>query len=161
MGKPEIDKIKDYYNLTDREKQISADNLNYIFRGTIGTVTPDQITPAVAKASDFLIHEVFKCSELAKNWLASVLASQFGNIVESLDDMYNITGKYQLTGKSVVRQLVTLEIVKYYAVGKIMEAIINKLLQNRNFRPCVDAVNVRWKSQMGLLLYGIIDELPY
>lgn len=53
MGKPEIDKIKDYYNLTNREKQISADNLNYIFRGTIGTVTPDQITPAVAKASDF------------------------------------------------------------------------------------------------------------
>ena len=98
---------------------------------------------------------------MGKNWLASVLASQFGNIVDILDDMYNITGKYQLTGKSVVRQLVALEIVKYYAVGKIMEAIINKLLQNRNFRPCVDAVNVRWKSQMGLLLYGIIDELPY
>lgn len=41
MGKPEIDKIKDYDNLTDKEKQFSAGNLNYIFRGTIGVVTPN------------------------------------------------------------------------------------------------------------------------
>ena len=150
MEKPEIDKIKDYDNLTDKEKQLSADNLNYIFRGTIGVVTPNQITPAVAKASDFLMHEVFE------------LAAELGTMVGIIDDVYNITWRYPFVERSIVRQLVALEVgVNTFAIGTIVGKIINKLLENRNFSPCVNAVNVRWKSQMGLLLYGIIDELPY
>lgn len=161
MSKKEIDKIKDYYNLTDEEKQLSANNLNYIFKGTIGYVTPDQITPAVAKASDFLIKEVFTCSSAAKAWLKNILNSQLGNMVDSIDDIYHIAETYQISGKSIVRQFIALELVKEYAIGYLVDIIINKLLENRNFSPCVNAVNVRWKSQMGLLLYGIIDELPY
>lgn len=162
MEKPEIDKIKDYDNLTDKEKQLSADNLNYIFRGTIGVVTPNQITPAVAKASDFLMHEVFECSRLAKKWLTNVLAAELGTMVGIIDDVYNITWRYPFVERSIVRQLVALEVgVNTFAIGTIVGKIINKLLENRNFSPCVNAVNVRWKSQMGLLLYGIIDELPY
>ena len=127
MGKPEIDKIKDYDNLTDKEKQLSADNLNYIFRGTIGVVTPNQITPAVAKASDFLIHEVFACSKLAKKWLANVLAAELGTMVGIIDDVYNITWRYPFVERSIVRQLIALEVgVNTFAIGTIVEKIINR-----------------------------------
>jgi hypothetical protein len=162
MSKSEIDKIKDYYNLTDQEKQLCADNLNYIFKGTIGYVTQDQVTPAVAKASDFLIKEVFSCSTVAKSWLKDVLNSQLGNMATVIiDDIFHITDRYPVSGKSIVKELIALEIIKNCVIGTILGIIINKLLENRNFSPCVNAVNVRWKSQMGLLLYGVIDELPY
>ena len=78
-----------------------------------------------------------------------------------IDDIFYITDRYPVSGKSIVKELIALEIIKNCVIGTILGIIINKLLENRNFSPCVNAVNVRWKSQMGLLLYGVIDELPY
>lgn len=90
------------------------------------------------------------------------MAAELGTMVGIIDDVYNITWRYPFVERSIVRQLVALEVgVNTFAIGTIVGKIINKLLENRNFSPCVNAVNVRWKSQMGLLLYGIIDELPY
>lgn len=145
--------MKDYNNLTENEKQYYADILNGIFKGTIGHVQAYQIRPNVAKATDFLISEILFCSQ----GITKLLIDMPGGSIYSI--IFDIAlGRYEkLKGKNV--PFVTaflLEEISY----SFFSNLLSILTENLKYRPCVDKVNVNWKSQMGLLLAGFIDELP-
>ena len=141
-----------YSNLTQEEKEYYAYVLNSIFLKTIGNVQASQITPKVARATDFFIIEVLNCSqqmvEVLKNM---VLGPIFGRI-------------YEIVTKNL-KAYQNLPIIRQFIIDKIAEeafdALIDQIFKHRIFAGCVSAVNVRWKSQIGLLLGGIIDDLPY
>lgn len=142
----------DYNNLTQDEKQFYADVLNFIFRGTIGNVQAYQITPNVAKAADFFLGEIAHCSQGLTATLVGIPGGQLYSIAFNI--FLNRVEKYLYI--PYIRALIIETVTSYY-VGKIFEYIF----KNARYRICVDVINVRWKSQMGLLLYGIIDDLPY
>lgn len=140
-----------YENLTEQEKQYYADILNYIFKGTIGNVQSYQVTPNVAKAADFFMKEILNCASGLKGALYVFVAKI---AVDVLFDVYigNGGGKKEIK----VRQLIT-EGISSNIISSVLDAIYSKFA----YRACIDRVNLNWKSQMGLLLNGIIDDLPY
>ena len=141
----------DYNNLSQEVKRYYADLLNFIFRGTIGTVQAYQVTPNVAKAGDFFLKQILHCSQ----GITAALVSIPGGIYYS--KIYEIVlEKTPFANIPFVFKFLSEQISSYY-VGNL----IGHLLRTVIYRPCVDKVNVNWKSQMGLLLGGIIDDLAY
>ncbi|QKF91373.1 hypothetical protein [Campylobacter sp. CCUG 57310] len=142
----------DYSNLTQEEKQFYADILNFIFRGTIGNVQASQITPNVAKAADFFLKEIANCSQGITATLVGLPGGQLYSIA------FNIFLKKIESYLHIpyVRALIIEAVTSHY-IGNIFKYIF----RNVRYRICVDTVNIKWKSQMGLLLYGIIDDLSY
>ena len=149
IGRPNYH--KDYSNLTPEAKQYYADILNYIFKGTIGIVRANQITPNAARAGDFFMEEIFRCAQAMKAAL-NIFAPKL--VVNMVFDICIGNGKGNK--KPSISQLIV-ENITSNTISTLLTAIYDHFI----YKTCINKVNVNWKSQMGLLLGGIIDDLPY
>lgn len=141
-----------YNNLTQEEKQFYADVLNSIFLGTIGTVRANQVTPKVARAADFFIAQVINCSKaIVKTLEKLILGPAFSTIYDAVLKDNKTYQNYPFAKRFIIKKV----------SSSVFAQLINYIFKDKIFSGCVSAVNVRWKSQMGLLLAGIIDDLPY
>lgn len=142
-------------------RQCHADALNRIFRGSIGTITESQITPEIAKASDFLEGELFKSEILLNILLFGIQATLTGIFIARLAklaiDLNRAKGSlYALAKDNNLTETIQAGLNQHYNTIFLSAYDNNKIVKS-----AVNAVNVRWKNYMGLLLYGVIDELPY
>lgn len=141
-----------YNNLTQEEKQFYADVLNSIFLGTIGNVQASQVTPKIARAADFFIAQIVNCSKAIVEALKKlVLGPAFSAIYDAVLQDNVKYQNYPFAKRFIIKR------VSSWAFGQLIDYIF----KDKIFSGCVSAVNVRWKSYMGLLLYGVIDDLPY
>lgn len=143
-------------------RQFHADALNRIFRGTIGYITEDQITPEVAKASQFLESEILKNERILKILLYGIQTVTIGLFIGKIAMLYR--EKRHFTGS--IFALLKKEdnwtaLINSGLRAKYDTILLSAYSKNRIVKAVVDKVNVNWKSQMGLLLSGFIDELSY
>ena len=138
-----------YENLTQEEKQFYADVLNYIFKGTIGNIQAYQIRPNVAKATDFLISEIMQCSKGITNALVGIPSGVMYSVIFNI-----VLGKTKYKDMPFIKAFI-LEQITSYMFGELVKLLVGHPI----YSPCVNKVNINWKSQMGLLLADFIDEL--
>lgn len=120
--------------------------------GTIGNVQASQVTPKIARAADFFIAQIVNCSKAIVEALKKLaLGPAFSAIYDAVLQDNVKYQNYPFAKRFIIKR------VSSWAFGQLIDYIF----KDKIFSGCVSAVNVRWKSYMGLLLYGVIDDLPY
>jgi hypothetical protein len=142
-------------------RKFHADSLNRIFRGTIGIITESQITPEIAKASQFLEAEVLRNQRIMKIVLYGIQAATVGLFTLRLIKLVADTAYYGSIYAAVIRENAWSSLASAAMTAEYDTIFLSAYNKNALVKACIDKVNVNWKSQMGLLLSGIIDELPY
>lgn len=106
----------------------------------------------MAKAGDFFLKEITHCSKA----FSVTLSALTGNL------LYEKIYKIALNKISIYLNLPNARVLIAEAVpsSKIND-LVGHLSRNMIYKPCIDKVNVNWKSQIGLLLGGIIYDMMY